>query len=72
VSVLAYVTFAGMVFGGNPRYRVPGELAIVVLAAVGIDALLGRRSRGDAEPAPSSSAADGAEPVDRDREALVE
>ena len=72
VSVLAYVTFAGMVFGGNPRYRVPGELAIVVLAAVGIDALLGRRSRGDAEPAPSSSATDGAEPVDRDREALVE
>jgi 4-amino-4-deoxy-L-arabinose transferase-like glycosyltransferase len=72
VSVLAYVTFAGMVFGGNPRYRVPGELAIVVLAAVGIDALLGRRARGDAEPAPSSSAADGAEPVDRDREALVE
>jgi uncharacterized membrane protein YfcA len=70
VAVLAYVTFAGMIFGGNPRYRVPGEIAIVVLAAVAIDALIGRRARGTPEPAASELS--GAEPLDGDREALVE
>jgi 4-amino-4-deoxy-L-arabinose transferase-like glycosyltransferase len=70
VSVLGYVTFAGMIFGGNPRYRVPGEVALVVLSAVAVDALLARSSR--AAPEPADSAVVGAEPVDGDRQALVE
>jgi 4-amino-4-deoxy-L-arabinose transferase-like glycosyltransferase len=70
VSVLGYVTFAGMIFGGNPRYRVPGEVAIAVLAAVAIEALIGGRARGAPETA-SSVVAD-AEPLDGDRQALVE
>jgi hypothetical protein len=70
VSVLGYVTFAGMIFGGNPRYRVPGEVALVVLSAVAVDALLARSSR--AAPEPADSAVVGAEPVDGDRLALVE
>jgi 4-amino-4-deoxy-L-arabinose transferase-like glycosyltransferase len=42
VSMLAFVTFSGAIFGGNPRYRVTGEVAIVLLAAVSIEALASR------------------------------
>jgi hypothetical protein len=45
VSLIGFVTFSGAIFGGNPRYRAPGEVAIVVLAAVAIEALIGRSER---------------------------
>jgi 4-amino-4-deoxy-L-arabinose transferase-like glycosyltransferase len=79
VSMLAFVTFSGAIFGGNPRYRVTGELAIVLLAAVSIEALAsrewpGRRSSdapgdddaGSAIDPPSDPPAD--PPADRDPE----
>jgi hypothetical protein len=45
------VTGTAALFWGDPRFRRPAEIAIVVLAAVAIDALLARRS-----PAPVSEA----------------
>ncbi len=37
------VTITGVLFWGNPRFRRPAEIVIVVLAGVAIDALLARR-----------------------------
>jgi predicted membrane metal-binding protein len=37
------VVISAAVFYGTPRFRVPAEPTVVVLAAVGIGALLGRR-----------------------------
>jgi 4-amino-4-deoxy-L-arabinose transferase-like glycosyltransferase len=45
------VTLTGVLFWGNPRFRRPAELVIVVLAAVAIDAFAGR-----GEPVPVDAA----------------
>jgi 4-amino-4-deoxy-L-arabinose transferase-like glycosyltransferase len=44
LAMPALVTLTGVLFWGNPRFRRPAELVIVVLAAVAIDALLARRT----------------------------
>jgi 4-amino-4-deoxy-L-arabinose transferase-like glycosyltransferase len=46
------VTVTGALFWGNPRFRRPAEIVIVVLAGVAIDALLARRAPQPAEVAP--------------------
>jgi len=38
------VTATGMLFWGNPRFRRPAEVALVVLAAVAIEAISRSRS----------------------------
>src|SRR5262249_8422245 len=38
------VTVTGVLFWGNPRFRRPAELVILVLAAVALDALLAHRT----------------------------
>jgi 4-amino-4-deoxy-L-arabinose transferase-like glycosyltransferase len=43
MPVLASIT--GVLFWGNPRFRRPAEIVIVVLAGIAIDALLPRRTR---------------------------
>ena len=45
------VTLTGVLFWGNPRFRRPAELVIVVLAAVAIDAVIARGN-----PTPAASA----------------
>lgn len=45
------VTLTGVLFWGNPRFRRPAELVIVVLAAVAIDAVI---ARGNPTPAAST------------------
>jgi hypothetical protein len=44
LAMPAMVTITAAVFWGDPRFRRPAEIAIVVLAAVAIDALLRRCS----------------------------
>jgi asparagine N-glycosylation enzyme membrane subunit Stt3 len=49
------VLISAAVFYGTPRFRVPAEPTVVVLAAVGIGALLGRRWPGmGPEPPPEA------------------
>ena len=48
-AMFVLVTFTAAVFFGIDRYRVPAEVALVVLAAVGIDAFLDRRRGGAAD-----------------------
>jgi len=43
VAPFVFVTMITIVFYGNTRFRVPGEVALVVLAGIGIGALLERR-----------------------------
>ena len=50
VAMPVLVTVTGVLFWGNPRFRRPAEVAIVVLAAVAIEAL-SRRAGGDGAPA---------------------
>jgi 4-amino-4-deoxy-L-arabinose transferase-like glycosyltransferase len=49
LSMPVLVSITGVLFWGNPRFRRPAEIVIVVLAGVAIDALLPRRT---AEVAP--------------------
>jgi 4-amino-4-deoxy-L-arabinose transferase-like glycosyltransferase len=44
LSMPVLVSVTGVLFWGNPRFRRPAEIVIVVLAGVAIDALLGRRT----------------------------
>jgi 4-amino-4-deoxy-L-arabinose transferase-like glycosyltransferase len=52
VAPFVFVTIITMVFYGNTRFRVPGEVALVVLGGIGIGALLERR-----RPAPAAAPA---------------
>ena len=45
VAMVTLVTGTAVLFWGNPRFRRPAEIAIVVLAAVALDALAGKRLR---------------------------
>ena len=45
VAMLTLVTGTAVLFWGNPRFRRPAEIAIVVLAAVALDALATKRLR---------------------------
>jgi 4-amino-4-deoxy-L-arabinose transferase-like glycosyltransferase len=47
------VTLTGALFWGNPRFRRPAEIVLVVLAGAAIDALLARRTRQPAEAVPA-------------------
>jgi 4-amino-4-deoxy-L-arabinose transferase-like glycosyltransferase len=47
------VTLTGALFWGNPRFRRPAELVLVVLAGVAIGALLSHRGRQPAEAVPA-------------------
>jgi 4-amino-4-deoxy-L-arabinose transferase-like glycosyltransferase len=60
VVPIVVVTAVTLVIAGVMRYRAAAEPSLVVLAALGIAALLSRRSRVDDEP--SEPAADGAVP----------
>ena len=51
------VTITAAAFWGDPRFRRPAEIAIVVLAAVAIDAFLARRSARSPGPVPALSEA---------------
>jgi len=51
VAMPVMVTCTAALFWGDPRFRRPAEIAIVVLAAVAIDALVARRSRPVPQPA---------------------
>ncbi len=44
LSMPVLVSITGVLFWGNPRFRRPAEIVIVVLAGVAIDALLSRRT----------------------------
>jgi 4-amino-4-deoxy-L-arabinose transferase-like glycosyltransferase len=44
LSMPVLVSITGVLFWGNPRFRRPAEIVIVVLAAVAIDALMARRT----------------------------
>ncbi|MCZ7525560.1 MAG: glycosyltransferase family 39 protein [Acidimicrobiia bacterium] len=46
LSLVAIVSLTVLIAFGNTRYRAPAEIAIVLLAAVGVDALV-RRARGE-------------------------
>ncbi len=45
VAMVTLVTATAVLFWGNPRFRRPAEIAIVVLAAVALDALAAKRLR---------------------------
>jgi len=45
LSMPVLVTLTGALFWGNPRFRRPAEIVLVVLAGVATDALLARRAR---------------------------
>jgi hypothetical protein len=48
LSMPVLVTLTGVLFWGNPRFRRPAEVVLVVLAGVAIDALLARRAQPEA------------------------
>jgi 4-amino-4-deoxy-L-arabinose transferase-like glycosyltransferase len=48
LSMPVLVTLTGALFWGNPRFRRPAEIVLVVLAGVAIDALWSRRSKAEA------------------------
>ena len=48
LSMPVLVTLTGVLFWGNPRFRRPAEIVLVVLAGVAIDALLARRAQPEA------------------------
>jgi hypothetical protein len=50
LSTLVVVAFAAAATFGLTRYRVPVDVALVVLAGVGIDALLKRRAQAGSQP----------------------
>jgi 4-amino-4-deoxy-L-arabinose transferase-like glycosyltransferase len=54
VAMAAVVTVTAAVFYGAPRFRVPVDVAMVVLGAIGIDAIIGARIR-DPETAPQKA-----------------
>jgi 4-amino-4-deoxy-L-arabinose transferase-like glycosyltransferase len=65
VAQFVMVTVTAIAIYGLVRFRVPAEVSLVVLAAVGIDRLLARTSRTSTEVAPSSveSVDEGGDPV---------
>ncbi len=48
VAPFVFVTLITIVFYGNTRFRVPGEVALVVLAGIGLGGLLERGGKGQA------------------------
>jgi hypothetical protein len=59
VSVIAAVTIGVIVTYGSTRFRAPGEVAIVALAAVGADGLLSLRRSSRAADTAGEPAGDG-------------
>jgi 4-amino-4-deoxy-L-arabinose transferase-like glycosyltransferase len=53
LSMPVLVTLTGALFWGNPRFRRPAEIVLVVLAGVAIDALLARRAARPAAAVPA-------------------
>jgi hypothetical protein len=54
VAQFVMVSVTALAVYGLVRFRVPAEVALAVLAAVGVDALVGRRAPA-ADPQPASS-----------------